>query len=184
MKRYIKASSAEYDSEGNELTPEQSAFFKDSKIRDKQGRLLVCYHGSRWDFDTFKIDHKKYSAANRAEGIYFAPCKLPTQYYSQGKYTYKCYLNCKNPKIVHRPDEEDGDMTGYDSLIALSSRTWERKTYNYETDAVETEHIEPDGIIEIVALYPNQVKSITNKCPTDASSINASNGQYERNNYV
>ena len=31
------------DSEGNELTPEQQEFFKDSKIRNKKGDLLVVY---------------------------------------------------------------------------------------------------------------------------------------------
>ena len=179
MKRYIKASSAEYDSEGNELTPEQSAFFKDSKIRDNRGRLLVCYHGSRNQFDTFKINYNMHSD-DKAVGVYFAPSKLPTQYYSQGKYTYKCYLNCKNPKIVHRPEENDGDVTGYDSLIALSTNPWERTTYNYETDAVEVEHIDANGIIEIIAFSPNQIKSITNKYPTNNSNINATT----RNNYV
>jgi hypothetical protein len=173
MKRYIKASSVEYDSDGNELSPEQSAFFKDSKIRDKQGRLLVCYHGSRNQFDTFKINYNMLST-RKTPGVYFATSKLPTQYYSQGKYTYACYLNCKNPKIVHRPEEDDDDMTGYDGLIALSTEPWERQTYNYETDAVETEHIEADGIIEIIALNPNQIKSITNRHPTNSSNINAS----------
>lgn len=174
MKRYIRANQIpEYDSEGNELTSEQSAFFKDSKIRDSQGRLLVCYHGSRNQFDTFKVNYGNYADVDKATGIYFAPCKLPTQYYSQGKYTYKCYLNCKNPKIVHRPDEPDGDVTGYDSLIALSTNPWTRQTYNYETDAIEVENIDANGIIEIVAFNPNQVKSITNKYPTNSSNINA-----------
>ena len=184
MKRYIKASSTEYDSEGNELTPEQSAFFKDSKIRDSQGRLLVCYHGSRSQFDTFKVNYDNYVNSSKVAGLYFAASKLPTQYYSQGKYTYKCYLNCKNPKIVHRPEEDDGDLAGYDGLIALSIGPWDRQVYNYETDAVEVDHIAANGIIEIIAFYPNQVKSITNKCPTDALSINASNIKYRGNNYV
>lgn len=173
MKRYIKASSVEYDSEGNELTPEQSAFFKDSKIRDSQGRLLVCYHGSPNQFDTFRINYDKYSRSDKVAGAYFHTSKLPTQYYSEGKHTYKCYLNCKNPKIVHRPDEDDGDIIGYDSLIALSTNPWERKVYNYETDTVEVDHIDANGIIEIIAFHPNQIKSITNKYPTNNSNINA-----------
>jgi hypothetical protein len=178
MKRYIKNNSIEYDSEGNALTPEQSAFFKDSKIRDNQGRLLVCYHGSTEQFDTFKINYDKYSHSDKPAGVYFAPRKLPTQYYSEGKHTYKCYLNCKNPKIVHRPDEQDGDVSGYDSLIALSIDPWDRRMYNYETNAVEVDHTDAKGIIEIIAFYPNQVKSITNKCPTDSSNINASTKRY------
>lgn len=38
--------SDEYDSEGNQLTKLQAEFFKNSKVRDKSGKLLVCYHGS------------------------------------------------------------------------------------------------------------------------------------------
>ena len=33
------------DSNGNELSPEQQAYFKDSKIRDENGNLLTVYHG-------------------------------------------------------------------------------------------------------------------------------------------
>lgn len=34
------------DSEGNTLTPEQQEFFKDSKVRDDEGRLKPVYHGT------------------------------------------------------------------------------------------------------------------------------------------
>lgn len=48
MKQYIRASqSNEQDSMGNILTPAQSTFFKNSKVRDNQGKLLVCYHGTK-----------------------------------------------------------------------------------------------------------------------------------------
>lgn len=36
----------EVDSNNKELSPEQSEFFKNSLIRDDNGNLLVCYHGS------------------------------------------------------------------------------------------------------------------------------------------
>ncbi len=34
------------DSQGNTLSKEQQEFFKDSKVRDKEGNLLVVYHGN------------------------------------------------------------------------------------------------------------------------------------------
>lgn len=34
------------DSSGNQLTEDQQEYFKDSKVRDGQGRLLVMYHGT------------------------------------------------------------------------------------------------------------------------------------------
>ena len=62
------------DSKGNQLSLEQSDYFKDSKVVDKQGRLLVCYHGTKSDFDTFdksKIgsNYKGFSAWGK--GFYF-----------------------------------------------------------------------------------------------------------------
>lgn len=41
------------DSEGNTLTKEQAEFFKESKIRDKDGNLLVMYQGASEDFTVF-----------------------------------------------------------------------------------------------------------------------------------
>ena len=34
------------DNLGNQLTQEQIEYFKNSKIVDKDGQLIVCYHGS------------------------------------------------------------------------------------------------------------------------------------------
>jgi len=38
------------DSQGNTLNEEQQDFFKDSKVRDENGNLLVVYHGTTNDF--------------------------------------------------------------------------------------------------------------------------------------
>ena len=44
----------EIDSEGNTLSEQQVKFFKDSKIRDNSGKLLLVYHGTNVNFDEFK----------------------------------------------------------------------------------------------------------------------------------
>lgn len=41
------------DSEGNTLTEAQQEYFKDSKVRDKKGNLLVLYHGTNAHFTVF-----------------------------------------------------------------------------------------------------------------------------------
>ena len=46
------------DSEGKSLTREQQAFFKDSKIWDEDGNLLVVYHGTS----------EKFTVSDRAKG--------------------------------------------------------------------------------------------------------------------
>lgn len=43
----------EIDSLGNQLTPEQSIYFANSKVRDSKGRLLVVHHGTYNTFDSF-----------------------------------------------------------------------------------------------------------------------------------
>lgn len=50
------------DSAGNTLTPAQAEFFKDSKVRDADGNLLVVYHGTNAEFTVFdkKAFHDKH----------------------------------------------------------------------------------------------------------------------------
>lgn len=51
--------SNEVDSEGNRLSKKVAEFFKDSKARDKDGNLLVLYHGSKnkhYSVDFSKMD--------------------------------------------------------------------------------------------------------------------------------
>ena len=38
--------SLDVDSDGNTLSEQQKEFFKDSKVRDENGNLLVVYHGT------------------------------------------------------------------------------------------------------------------------------------------
>ncbi|MBR2408914.1 MAG: hypothetical protein IKB07_08160 [Lachnospiraceae bacterium] len=58
------------DSEGNGLTKEQIEFFKNSKALDKEGNLMVVYHGTVREFYTFD---KQYAnpEGNMGSGFYF-----------------------------------------------------------------------------------------------------------------
>ena len=58
------------DSQDNELSKEQQEFFKDSKVVDEEGNLLVVYHGTTWDFNIF--DKVKANVENDfGQGFYF-----------------------------------------------------------------------------------------------------------------
>ena len=46
--------SNEVDFEGNNLSEQQARFFKDSKVVDENGDLLVVYHETTWEFYTFE----------------------------------------------------------------------------------------------------------------------------------
>lgn len=53
----IRYQYADVDSEGNKLSEGQQEFFKDSKVRDKKGNLLVLYHGTNSHFTVFNPNY-------------------------------------------------------------------------------------------------------------------------------
>ena len=87
--------SNEYDSEGNQLTKAQAQFFKNSKVRDDKGRLLVCYHGTDKEFDEFKKEKALQNFSVFGNGFYFLDNEEGTREY--GNKAKKCYLNMTNP---------------------------------------------------------------------------------------
>lgn len=186
----------EVDSEGNPLTQEQVEFFKDSKVRDSQGRLLVCYHGTGNDFDEFKQEligsgtHSLPNVGLFGKGFYFSNHDYIASKYGKTK---AYYLNINNPFVY--ADYRDGESaqkivkdTGLNFRLPYSS--YYEDTYLSFLDTVEDQTnftkylIEKgyDGIIasdphtprdlEIVAFYPNQIKAITNKTPSNSDNIN------------
>lgn len=91
----IKYSSV--DSDGKQLTQEQQEFFKDSKVRDDNGNLMVVYHGSKdygfTVFDPSKSDDKMSLFFTNDEN-------MANSYVGDKEKLYKTYLNLKNPYIV------------------------------------------------------------------------------------
>lgn len=74
------------DNDGRKLSEWQIEYFKDSKVRDKDGKLLVVYHWTHWDFTIF--DRKKiWSKTNNKwifwEWFYFTSNKKYWDYYAQ-----------------------------------------------------------------------------------------------------
>ena len=84
------------DSAGNKLSENQIEYFKDSKVRDKDGNLLVMYHGTPHDFTVFK---------NRGSGMYFTADPEYAYGYTQlsGK-VMKVYLNITKPFDILKDD--------------------------------------------------------------------------------
>lgn len=180
--------SQEVDSEGNPLTPEQVEFFKNSKVRDSQGRLLVVYHGTDADFNEFKkefmgtnprfaLQNGGYGGANK--GFFFTN----DEWYASnvGKNVKKCYLNITNPlnikgsgwgSAVSQLDRRRGDIYRWsednhsDGIIVTST---DFELYNHN-DLNDDKVLGLDTIF--VAFNPNQIKAITNKQPSSSSNIN------------
>lgn len=95
------------DSEGRDLSEGQIEYFQNSKVRDKDGNLLVMYHGTSNSgftvFDTYASNFGLFG-----QGSYFTDNRsVAESYQAKGKGTapgvYSVYLN------VERPLDMDGD---------------------------------------------------------------------------
>lgn len=107
---YMKDSlySNKMDSDGKALTEDQAEYFKDSKVRDEQGRLKVMYHGTdKGGFTVFnpqKSDDKLslfFSDSSEVSASYASTMEEQSPYDSKTKSgLYKVYLNIKNPYVL------------------------------------------------------------------------------------
>ena len=102
--------SNEYDSEGNQLTKAQAEFFKNSKVRDTKGRLLVLYHGTGSEFDEFDPETSWDNF-----GFHFGTKEAASQ--RNSSILMRVYLNCKN--VFHI--KEDSQDTFYNTQKMLLS---------------------------------------------------------------
>ncbi len=81
------------DNKGNALTKGQQEYFKNSKVRDKNGNLLVMYQGSKENFTVF--DRKKSSYGNLyGRGFYFTDSISHANQYGNAR---AYYLNIEHP---------------------------------------------------------------------------------------
>ena len=83
------------------LSPEQEAFFKDSKVRDENGNLMKMYHGStnghitEFQPGTYFTKNKEYADRYQSES---ASSLTPSAYKTiKDPKTYEVYVNAKNP---------------------------------------------------------------------------------------
>ena len=83
------------DSQGRTLSEGQQEYFKDSKVRDSKGNLLVMYHGTNSRFFTFNMSKRGSNGAIYGVGYYFISDKDSAKSY--GKNIIKAYLNIKKP---------------------------------------------------------------------------------------
>ena len=169
------------------LSPEQEAFFKDSKIRDENGNLKTVYHGTNSEFDQFSpLAGSSSSTRNRwGEGNYLAYDKDMANGY--GVNLKEMYANITSPitnnqktvsfeqyDALHRrindgepAYREDYDM--YDNDMDLlwditDNGQWKK----YAQDIKDTTG--KDGVIMddmAITFSPNQTKYTDNLNPTD-----------------
>ena len=120
------------DSQGRELTPEQKRFFRGSKVRDAQGRLIPVYHGTRsmgfTVFDPWYSDDKT------------------SLFFSAGKSTARTYSDSFGRESDTYAIDRDTDMgqfrgPAYETAIrdALREAGYEMTSGELITDRAEAE---------------------------------------------
>lgn len=145
------------DSEGNKLSEQQHVYFKDSKVRDEDGNLLVVYHGTEENFTVF--DRTNERANMDIPGDFFSPWKTDAQGYRSKLSAY--YLNIKNPAP---------EAVAYKALNKFKGQNYAGiKAREY------LEEMDYDGVNnsneEYIAFYPEQIKLVDNVAPADNSDI-------------
>ena len=188
------------DSDGRELSKAQREYFKDSKVRDEDGNLLVMYHGTpKGDFTVFR------------DGSYFTQNKRYADGYQNetagrtelDPKTYEVYLNITKPFDI-RNDEEARNIYINDYIKGGNAVGINPYMSDAEYDKIDTidwtegddlkdflidEEYDYDGLIldegadggygedvvyrgdSYVIFSPDQVKNVDNENPTSDSDI-------------
>lgn len=175
------------DSEGNKLSKEQMEYFKNSKIIDDSGNLLVVYHGTSSDvIDSFNKDRigerSGKSHLQFGSGFYFTQYSGSASFYGN---VFEFYLNICNPYIVNTngyKEYQDEFILNFKQHLVDDFNLIEFKNNldNLVGDDIQSVLINNgyDGIVYgpeyIIAFEPNQIKAITNRKPTTHDNINES----------
>lgn len=94
----VKRYSLKTDSEGRELTEQQQEYFKDSEVRDEDGRLIPVYHGSQAQFTEFSADFMSMHGSMEGQGFYFTDNRSMAEGYKRdGGQLLEGYLNISKP---------------------------------------------------------------------------------------
>ena len=188
------------DSEGNALSAEQQEFFKDSKVRDKKGNLMVVYHGTTANFNTFRKGDV---------GFHFGTKGAARGRVGFGKnVTIKeVYLNITNPIVF------DEDLGSWDANYMLTKELYKRgiltkeeaesvlftddKLYHRSTEAsnkrlasvllekgydgiaYQNTHETKKATTSYIVFNSNQAKEVTNKTPTSNPDIRYSDREIQ-----
>lgn len=99
------------------LSPEQEAFFKDSKVRDEDGNLMKMYHGSpnghitEFRPGTYFTKNEKY--ADRYQNPGASSISLSSSKEINDPKTYEVYINSKNPFTLNDSRAKDIFLNEY-----------------------------------------------------------------------
>ena len=179
----------EVDSIGNPLSAQQSSFFENSRIRDNQGRLLLCYHGTFYHFTEFK--HRELGfhfgstmeqAINCVNHSYCPDADFPDGI------IMLVYINICNPLHTASDMSDWGNIEGLHDLLGgrglkvFTNKELEPLVTPYKIrtalmkkgyDGIMYDNAFEGAGVSFIAFEPNQIKLIHNKYPSCAKEVNA-----------
>lgn len=174
----IFAIKEELEDTEQEVSPEQEKFFKNSQARDKHGKLLKFYHGTKHDFNEFSWS-KVGAGGPLGVGFYFTTSSKTGNKFGTVK---SIYLNLKNPKLFVTKRQPR------DFLFAISKEynmpLKDTKNPELSLNKRVTMKLKEEGYDGVlcyfasldeywgVAYYANQIKVIDNKTPTLSNNMN------------
>lgn len=149
------------DSEGNTLTESQAEYFADSKVRDADGNLMVMWHGTDAEFNTF--DMSKGRSTMDIQGSFFSPWEIDAKGY--GDNVRRFYLNIKNPANESVAYRALNRFKGQNNAGVKAREYLISQGYDGVINGADGE------IEEVIAFYPNQIKEVENAAPTENPDV-------------
>ena len=129
------------DSDGNKLSAEQQEFFKDSVVRDADGKLMVMYHGTANGgaftvFDGDKLGNRTLTS-QIGQGFYFTNVKKEAESYMKNVDIYGRVSNGKNPNLhqVHLNITNPFNVTSDTLDIEKAKSVYMDGNYDYFFDS-------------------------------------------------
>lgn len=184
----IRYSLKSTDSQGRNLTAEQQEFFRDSKITDAEGRLLVLYHGTTTYGEITKF--RRGRSGWLGPGIYLASRRSDAQRYADAMgegngQLYELYANVTNPLVVTEGNPVPEILRaayGRDSIYKSRSAKQSNDTHIITpADIKKLQGKGYDGIqwnfggnTEVSVFSAEQIKRVDNQTPTSDPDIRRS----------
>ena len=110
MEANDKVQNSMRDSVGRELTEAQQEYFKDSKVRDAEGNLLVMYHQTDGEFTVFDTNHKGAGTGDDETPFGIFLKRTSRDIGVRGKKQMELYADIKNPLRVRDREELVGRL--------------------------------------------------------------------------
>lgn len=187
------------DARGRELSAQQQEYFKESKVRDEKGRLMVMYHGTPNGQHTTFRSGSYLTPEKRWVDVYQSPgaSSISVKSDASNPKTYEVYLDIQNPFDTRNPKEHKIFMEEYHRQWGTGAPLADSGLPDW-TDGMDLqEFIEEmgydyDGLIldegavggygdevisrglSYVTFRSNQVKNVDNRTPTKDSDIRRS----------